>query len=170
MSDVLTCIAGSQLAATQSSVTRPLSTTVKPECLGIGLFRWGSKNMHFQAVHYIYSRHISALVFYAFLLRNSQEYSIRDSTRCTCLRTVQPSTRQPANLHSRSWSLFPVAYSYAQRFLFVVILFPILHRTVTLRVSDFTLKCSGVFVIYLNIIERSNQLRVLLKSYQRTKW
>jgi len=30
MSDVLTCIAGSQLAATQSSVTRPLSTTVKP--------------------------------------------------------------------------------------------------------------------------------------------
>jgi len=31
MSDFLTCIAGSQLAATQSSVTRPLSTTVKPE-------------------------------------------------------------------------------------------------------------------------------------------
>ena len=32
MSDVLTYIAGSQLAATQSSVTRPLSTTVKPNC------------------------------------------------------------------------------------------------------------------------------------------
>ena len=30
MSDFLTCTAGSQLAATQSSVTRPLSTTVKP--------------------------------------------------------------------------------------------------------------------------------------------
>ena len=31
MSDVLTCIAGSQLAATQSSVTRPLLITVKPK-------------------------------------------------------------------------------------------------------------------------------------------
>ena len=30
MSDFLTCTAGLQLAATQSSVTRPLSTTVKP--------------------------------------------------------------------------------------------------------------------------------------------
>ena len=35
MSDVLTCIAGSQLAATQSSVTRPLSTTVKPNIPGV---------------------------------------------------------------------------------------------------------------------------------------
>jgi len=26
------------------------------------------------------------------------------------------------------------------------------------------------FVVYLNIIERSNQLRVLLESYYRTKW
>jgi len=35
----------------------------------------------------------------------------------------------------------------------------ILHRTVlTIRVSDFTLKCIGVFVVYLNIIEISNQL------------
>jgi len=34
MSDFLTCISGSQLAATQSSVTRPLSTTVKPERRG----------------------------------------------------------------------------------------------------------------------------------------
>jgi len=35
----------------------------------------------------------------------------------------------------------------------------------TLRVSDFTLRCIGVFVVYLNIIERSSQLRVLLESY-----
>jgi len=49
--------------------------------------------------------------------------------------------------------------------LFVVHLIPTLHRTVTLRVSDFTLKCIGVFVVHLNIIERSSQLRVLLKSY-----
>ena len=34
-----------------------------------------------------------------------------------------------------------------------------------LRVSDFTPKCIGVFVVYLNIIERSSQLRVLLESY-----
>jgi len=41
----------------------------------------------------------------------------------------------------------------------------ILHRTVLmLRVSDFTLKCIGVFVAYLNIIERSSQLRVLIES------
>jgi len=46
----------------------------------------------------------------------------------------------------------------------------ILHRIVlTLRVSDFTLKCIGVFVVYLNISERSSQLRVLLESSQRTK-
>jgi len=44
------------------------------------------------------------------------------------------------------------------------------YRTVALRVSDFTLKCIGVFVVYLNIIKRTNQLRVLLESYQRTKW
>ena len=49
--------------------------------------------------------------------------------------------------------------------LFVVILIPTLHRTDTLRDSDFTLKCIGVFVVYLNIIERSSQLRVLLESY-----
>ena len=42
---------------------------------------------------------------------------------------------------------------------------PTLHRIVTLRVSDFTPKCIGVFVVYLNIIERSSQLRVLLESY-----
>jgi len=42
---------------------------------------------------------------------------------------------------------------------------PTLHRIITLRVSDFTLKCIGVFVIYLNITERSSQLRVLLESY-----
>jgi len=42
----------------------------------------------------------------------------------------------------------------------------VLIRTVlTLRVSDLTLKCIGVFVAYLNIIERSSQLRVLLESY-----
>ena len=28
----------------------------------------------------------------------------------------------------------------------------------TLRVSDFTLKCIAVFVVYLNTIERSNQV------------
>ena len=33
-----------------------------------------------------------------------------------------------------------------------------------LRVSDFTPKCIGIFVVYLNITERSNQLRVLLES------
>jgi len=33
-----------------------------------------------------------------------------------------------------------------------------------LRGSDFTLKCIEVFVAYLNIIERSNQLRVLLEA------
>ena len=49
--------------------------------------------------------------------------------------------------------------------LFVVILIPTLHRTVTLRDSDFTLKCIGVFVVYLNIIEKSSELRVLLESY-----
>jgi len=49
--------------------------------------------------------------------------------------------------------------------LFVVILILILHRTVTLR---FLTSRSGVlefFVVYLNIIERSSQLRVLLKCY-----
>jgi len=30
--------------------------------------------------------------------------------------------------------------------------------------SDFTLKCTAVFVVYQNIIERSSQLRVLLES------
>jgi len=35
---------------------------------------------------------------------------------------------------------------------------PTLHRIVTLRVSDFTSKCTGVFVVYLNITERSSQL------------
>jgi len=40
---------------------------------------------------FLYSGHIGALMFCAFLLRNSQWYSIRDSTRCTCLRTVRPS-------------------------------------------------------------------------------
>ena len=39
------------------------------------------------------------------------------------------------------------------------------YRTVALRVSDFTPKCIGVFIVYLNITERSNQLRVLLESY-----
>ena len=34
-----------------------------------------------------------------------------------------------------------------------------------LRVSDFTPKCIGVFIVYLNITERSSQLRVLLESY-----
>jgi len=43
--------------------------------------------------------------------------------------------------------------------LFVVIRIPTLHRTVTSRVSDFTLKCIRDFVVYLNIIERSNQLK-----------
>jgi len=39
----------------------------------------------------------------------------------------------------------------------------ILHRTVSaLRYSDFTLKCIGLFVVYLNTIERRGQLRVLL--------
>ena len=33
-----------------------------------------------------------------------------------------------------------------------------------LRVSDFTPKCIGIFVVYLNITERSSQLRVLLES------
>jgi len=34
----------------------------------------------------------------------------------------------------------------------------VLHGTVlTLRVSDFTLTCIGVSVVYLNIIERSSQ-------------
>ena len=42
---------------------------------------------------------------------------------------------------------------------------PTLHRIVTLHVSDFTPKCIGVFAIYLNITERSSQLRVLLESY-----
>jgi len=42
---------------------------------------------------FLYSGHISALIFCAFLLRNSHLYSIRDSTRCTCLRTVRQSTR-----------------------------------------------------------------------------
>ena len=49
-------------------------------------------------------------------------------------------------------------------------LIPTLHQIVTLRVSDFTPKCIGVFIVYLNITERSSQLRVLLESYQRTKW
>jgi len=40
----------------------------------------------------------------------------------------------------------------------------------TLRVSDFTLKYIGVFVIYLNMVERSSQLTVLVESYWRTKW
>jgi len=31
--------------------------------------------------------------------------------------------------------------------------------------SYFTLKCIKVFVVYLNIIERSSQRRVLLESY-----
>ena len=47
---------------------------------------------------------------------------------------------------------------------------PTQHRMVTLSVSDFTPKCIGVFVVYLNITERSSQLRVLLESYLRTKW
>jgi len=34
----------------------------------------------------------------------------------------------------------------------------------TLRCSDMTLKCIGGFVLYLNIIERSSQLRVLLEG------
>ena len=34
-----------------------------------------------------------------------------------------------------------------------------------LRVSDFTPKCIGVFIVCLNITERSSQLRVLLESY-----
>jgi len=50
MSDVLTCIAGSQLAATQSSVTRPLSTTVKlirdKKLYGNGLY-WCKYLRHF---------------------------------------------------------------------------------------------------------------------------
>ena len=36
-------------------------------------------------------------------------------------------------------------------------------KRLTLPCSDFTLKCIGDFVVYLNIIERSNQLRVLLE-------
>jgi len=35
----------------------------------------------------------------------------------------------------------------------------------TSRRSDFTLKCIGGFVVYLTIIVKSNQLRVLLESY-----
>jgi len=31
-------------------------------------------------------------MFCALLLRNSQQYSIRDFMRCTCLRTVRPAT------------------------------------------------------------------------------
>jgi len=46
--------------------------------------------------------------------------------------------------------------------LLVVTLILTLHRTVTLRVSDLAPKC---IVVYLNIIERSSQLRVLLESY-----
>jgi len=38
-------------------------------------------------------------------------------------------------------------------------------KGLTLCVSDFTLKCIRVFVVYLDIIKRSSQLRVLLKSY-----
>jgi len=33
------------------------------------------------------------------------------------------------------------------------------NQTVRLHVSDFTTKCIGVFVVYLNIIERSSQLK-----------
>jgi len=36
-------------------------------------------------------------------------------------------------------------------------------KRLTLPCSDFTLKCIGDFVVNLNIIERSNQLRVLLE-------
>jgi len=38
-------------------------------------------------------------------------------------------------------------------------------KRLTLCVSDFTLKCIRVFVVYLDIIKSSSQLRVLLESY-----
>jgi len=39
-----------------------------------------------------------------------------------------------------------------------------ISNRLTLHCSDLTVKCIGGFVVYLNISERSNQLRVLLES------
>jgi len=68
------------------------------------------------------------------------------------------------NLHNRSRSLFPVAHSNAQRFCSSSFRSNATAKRLTLRGSDFTPKCIEVFVAYLNIIERSNQLRVLLET------
>jgi len=54
--------------------------------------------------------------------------------------------------------MFAVAYADSQRRYST-------SNRLTLRCSDFTLKCIGCFSVYLNIAERSNRLRVLLGSY-----
>ena len=43
------------------------------------------------------------------------------------------------------------------------------HGSLSQKGSRSLLKCIGVFVIYLNITERSSQLRVLLESYTANK-
>ena len=61
-----------------------------------------------------------------------------------------------------------VVHANAQRFCSPSFLFYI--EPLMLRSFDFTFMFIRGFVVYLNIIEWSNQLEVILESYYRTKW
>jgi len=115
----------------------------------------------------IHRGRISALMLRAFSLRNSCNIPFviqRDVLVC------EQSDRRHVSLQTYIAAVGPCFLWRMQTLNAFVRLHSILilHRTVlTLRGSDFTLKCIEVFVVYLNIIERSSQLRVLLESQGR---
>ena len=79
------------------------------------------------------------------------------------LRTVQQLTQQPAKLHHSSWSFFPVGQVNTQRFCSHFV------YTETFQVTLFSLHIHVHWrFCCVSGYNRSNQLRVLLKSCERT--
>jgi len=89
-----------------------------------------------------YSGYISALMFCAFLLCDFKQYSIRDSTQCTCLlksnsRHVSLQTYIVAVGRCFLWRMRTLHNAFAHR--------SSTPNRSTLHFSDFTFTCIGVF-------------------------
>jgi len=109
---------------------------------------------------------VDTLVFWCFV---HPYYIIPSNIPFVIQRDVivcEQSNRRHNSLQTYLKSVTVSCGAFRHSTLLFVILVLIRHQTsLTLHVSGFMLKCIRIFVVYLNIIERNSQLRVLLQSY-----